>query len=223
MKKQILILALFLIGINLSAQNRWSVYGGLNISKGNDYVGNVVLQNPYFFTMQTEAKYTPGGFVGIAYDFNFKHGWSLQPAVEYDIMNYNITNHTNKYSAEKDLIIPVEYDKLIEFTDHLHTLAIPVLVNFRVRVNDNIGLRLGAGPYMQAAVGGKISTLTGERWKVNDYYAGTRKYQFSAGVKAEIAIETGNHLSYSLGFQRPFCNSVIPKTTTINAGVRYTF
>lgn len=119
-----------------------------NISKGNDYVGNVYLQNPYFFTMQTEAKYTPSGFVGVAYDVNFKHGWSLQPAVEYYIMNYNITNHTNKYSAEKNSIIPVEYDNLIEFTDHLHTLAVPVLVNYKVRVNDNICLRLGAGPYM---------------------------------------------------------------------------
>lgn len=221
MRKFILILVLFVSTVGLSAQNRWSVYGGLNLSTDEDYAGGVAFQKDDFIQVRMNSKYTVGGFFGVAYDVAFKNGWSIQPAVEYSLLNNKVSYWTDKYSVNEELYYVGS--SVANFTNHLHTLAIPVLVNYRVRINENVGLRLGVGPYAQAAVGGKISFSDGTQRKVNDYCKDNRKYQFTAGVKAEIAVETGDHLSYSLGFQRPFCNSVIPKTVTINAGVRYTF
>lgn len=202
------------------AQNRWSVYGGLNLSTDEDYAGHTTIRENVATTELCDAKYALGGTFGVGYDINLKRNWSIQPALEY--------SNTNLYSKKTLIVKDILEGKLLKQTEtklksHLHSFAVPVLVNFRVAVDNNVKLRFGAGPYVQGVFAGKVAAWDGEKYKVNNLYKGNRKYQFTAGVKAEIAVETGDHLSYSLGFQRPFCDSVVPKTVTINAGVRYTF
>ncbi|MFR8949435.1 MAG: porin family protein [Bacilli bacterium] len=220
MRKFILILVLFVSTVGLSAQNRWSVYGGLNLSTDEDYAGHTTIRENVATTELCGAKYVPGGTFGVGYDINLKRNWSILPALEY--------SNTNLYSKKTLIVKDILEGKLLKQTEtklksHLHSFAVPVLVNFRVAVDNNVKLRFGAGPYVQGVFAGKVAAWDGEKYKVNNLYKGNRKYQFTAGVKAEIAVETGDHLSYSLGFQRPFCDSVVPKTVTINAGVRYTF
>lgn len=216
----VLLFAIALMVTGLSAQGRWSVFGGMNLSTDRDYLGYTTIKGNAVTTEFSDAKYTPGGTFGVAYDINLKRNWSVQPALEY--------SNINLYQRKSSITQKPMDGEYIKQTDtklrsHLHTFAVPVLVNFRVAVDSNVKLRFGAGPYVQGAFAGKVATWGGEKVKVNDLYKNDRKHQFSVGLKAEMAVETGQHWSYAVGFQRPFCNSVIPKTLTINAGVRYTF
>ncbi len=220
MKRTVLIFALALISASAFAQNRWSVYGGINITKKNETCYGSMYYKGTFETYFNDKSWTPGGFVGIAYDIKFKHNLSLQPALEYNIINQKANYHYIWHKTPSEYIFNTkEYNQ----QTILHTLTVPVLVNYRISVSDKIGLRFGVGPYLQAAVGGKKCYYYGATSKINDIYKGCRKYQFTVGIKAEAALETGDHLSYVIGFQRPFCEGAIDKAVTINAGVRYTF
>ena len=72
MRKFILILVLFVSTVGLSAQNRWSVYGGLNLSTDEDYAGHTTIRENVATTELCDAKYAPGGTFGVGYDINLK-------------------------------------------------------------------------------------------------------------------------------------------------------
>lgn len=222
MKRILLIFAIALISANAFAQNKWSIYGGVNITKENkDFYGSIKDQGT-FVSFYNKKSWNPGGFVGIAYDIKFKYNLSLQPTLEYNVINQTTKYISQYYDIHSSLPYPSEIKECTP-SSILHTLTIPVLVNYRIAVSEKIGLRFGVGPYLQAAVGGKKGYEDGRTAKINDIYKGFRKRQFDVGIKAEAAIETGDHLSYVFGFQRPFCEGAIDKAVTINAGVRYTF
>lgn len=220
MKRILLIFAIALISASTFAQNKWSVYGGINITKKNETCYGSMYNRGSFESFYNDKSWTPGGFVGIAYDIKFKHNLSLQPALEYNVINEKANYHCVWYDPSSEYI--TNYKEYNQQTI-LHTLTIPVLINYRISVSDKIGLRFGVGPYLQAAVGGKKCYYFGATSKIKDAYKGNSKELFNVGVKAEAAIETGEHLSYVFGFQRPFCEGAIDKAVTINAGVRYTF
>lgn len=106
MKRLILFFAIALIATNFSAQNKWSIYGGVNITeKSKDFFGSVK-DNGSFVSYYNEKSWNPGGFVGIAYDIKFKHNLSLQPALEYNILNQTANYYEVHYDIQSSLPFP---------------------------------------------------------------------------------------------------------------------
>ncbi len=220
MKRFNLIFAIVLIATTLSAQNKWSIYGGFNISKtGNQYGTCLTDITPNesainWGSYEYTSGLTPGGYLGVAYDIDLKHGLSVQPGLEYSSINKARNLSASAVGDFKDV-----YE---DYSWHAHTLSIPVLLNFRVKLNSNLGLRLGFGPYGQAIIAGWGQRVrTPSHHKIKD--AVSTKDLFLLGGKAEFAVETGKHFSYTISGQMPFTNSALERTFTINAGVRYTF
>ncbi len=220
MKRLVLFFAIALIATSLSAQNKWSIYGGFNISKtGNQYgtcLTNITPNQPElnWGSYQYTSGLTPGGYLGVAYDIDLKHGLSVQPGLEYSSIN-----KARELSAS---VVGDFKDVYEDFSWHAHTLSIPVLLNFRVKLNQNLGLRLGFGPYAQAIIAGWGQKVEEQgHHKIKNIKS--TKDMFLLGGKAEFAVETGKHISYTISGQMPFTNSALERTFTINAGVRYTF
>ena len=100
-------------------------------------------------------------------------------------------------------------------------VRIPVVASYRFSVGKATALRIGAGPFFQESLSGKCYA-NGTDTKTN--LSGTFADRFNLGAMGEIAIHTGNHLSYMLQVQYPFLKEGwIRKTMTLSAGIRYSF
>lgn len=189
----------FTISAQQNTSSGWSVYAGVNMSH--------FFEKPLFAKSYDKCGF--GGFIGGGYDFRFTPHWSLAPQVEIAYID------NGAKLSDKSL---KEYG-----TVHWHdswNLMVPVVASFRFNVSERVGLRIGAGPYIQYAFAARQYNLTMEKEKC-DGSIGTR---FNVGTIEEIAVETGRHFSYMLRFQYPFLKKTwTRKTLTVSLGVKYSF
>lgn len=184
------------------AENRWNVYAGGSISH--------YCSTPW---ISSDKSYGWGGgaFLGGGYEVNFDSHWSLTPQVEFMFDNNGATldSKENSFYANHE-----SWQQTFNFN-------IPVVASFRFSVSDNVGLRFGAGPYLQY-------TLAGRRYKYDTNEKENIKGGFgdriNVGILGEAAVETGKHLSYMLRVHYPFLKEgVVKETVVLSVGVRYSF
>ena len=184
------------------ADNRLSIYAGGSISH---------LFEDNWVDMKNETYNWGGGaLIGTSYEIGLSRHWSIMPAIE---VRYDNNGATNKRQKDK-----YGYNSCWMDT---WSIQIPVTVNFRLPVSDNVSLRIGAGPYLQEA-------LYSRRFKtgsdVKERMHGTFANRFNVGFAGEAAVETGQHLSYIFQTRYPFLSEGwIRKTLTLSIGIKYTF
>ncbi len=64
MKRLTLFFAIALIAASAFAQNRWSVYGGINATKKNHTFYGSIYDKGTFESYYNDKSWTPGGFLG---------------------------------------------------------------------------------------------------------------------------------------------------------------
>ncbi|MDE7345152.1 MAG: outer membrane beta-barrel protein [Muribaculaceae bacterium] len=209
-----ILIAIFMLVITANSicrgqtKNRWNVYAGGSISH--------LCETPF---AGTDKNYGWGGgaFIGGGYEINYTPHWSLTPRLEFSFDNNGGTLSSKNESF---------------FNNHARwenywSVSIPINVSYRFSVSDNIGLRIGVGPYLQTVMSGKkyvgihdsetmVSTVKKES------LSGTFDQRFNIGAAGEIVIETKNHLSYGLRVKYPLIKrGWLMNTLTLSVGVGY--
>lgn len=186
----------------VKAEGRWNVYGGGSISH--------LCETPW---IGSDKSYGWGGgfFIGGGYEISFGKHWDLTPQLELGFINNGATLSSK------------ELDFYANHSNWMRTwnVSIPVVASYRFSVGKATALRIGAGPYFQESLSGKCYA-NGTDTKTS--LSGTFADRFNLGAMGEIALHTGNHLSYMLRMQYPFLKEGwIRKTMTLSAGIRYSF
>lgn len=203
MKKIIFILIALTSCIAVNSQNKFTIYGGANISHKYDGMNNYC-----------NYKWGNGAFIGLGYERLFGEKWGINPRLEYSYTDNGVSGgiyefHNVVYNSSEWL--------------GAHNLSIPVLANFRVRLNDNLKLRIGVGPYIQAAIAGREmhGTNVNQKWSISplDF-----KSRFAVGGSDEIALEINDHFSYMVGYRfGGLKDSRLNKIGSVTFGFGYTF
>ena len=185
------------------AEGRWNVYAGGSVSH--------LCEKAWYGNDKLIYGWGGGAFIGGGYEFRFTPHWSLSPQLDFAYYD------NGAYLDNKELSF---YGNHVDWHDFL-TLNIPVIANFRFSLTQTIGLRFGAGPYLQEA-------LYGRRYKVHtdvkENMSGNFAHRFNVGIIGEAAVETGNHFSYMLRVQYPFLKEGwIKNTIILSAGIMYSF
>lgn len=136
--KQKLFLVIIAIGLDFTghAQNRWNIYAGGSISH--------LCEIPW---ISSDKSYGWGGgaFIGGGYEINFNSHWSLTPQLEIAYQNNGAT------LSSKELSFYANHANW----QSIWSVNIPVVASFRFPVSKKVGLRIGAGPYLQEAIAGR--------------------------------------------------------------------
>ena len=202
MKKFLLAVITIAFAITGQAQNRWNIYAGGSISH--------LCEKPW---ISSDKSYSWGGgaFIGSGYEINFNSHWSLTPQLE-------IAYHNNGATlSSKELSFYANHANW----QSIWSVNIPIVASFRFPISDNLGLRIGAGPYLQEAIAGRHYRNGSDK---KEAMSGNFSNRFNVGVLGEVAIETGNHFSYMLRTQYPFLKEGwVRKTISLSVGVRYSF
>ena len=207
MKRTLLFLTTVLISVVASsgafAENRWSVYAGGSLSHKCD--------KAYWGNDKLNYGWGGGAFIGGGYEINFNSHWSLSPQLE---LSYN---NNGAYLNIKDWDFYGNHWENKEFL----TVNIPVVASFRFPLGESVGLRVGAGPYIQEALYGRqYKPQTNEKERMSGAFI----RRFNVGVIGEVAVETGRHLSYMVRVQYPFLKEGwIKNTLILSAGIKYSF
>lgn len=202
--KQKLFLVIIAIGLAFTghAQNRWNIYAGGSISH--------LCEKPW---VNSDKSYGWGGgaFIGGGYEINFNSHWSLTPQLEIAYQNNGAT------LSSKELSFYANHANW----QSIWSVNIPVVASFRFPVSDNVGLRIGVGPYLQGAIAGRQYQNDSDK---KDAMSGSFSNRFNVGVLGEFAVETGSHFSYMFRTQYPFLKEGwVRKTISLSVGVRYSF
>lgn len=185
------------------ASGSWHIYAGGSISH--------MCENASYGNDRLNYGWGGGAFIGGGYEFNFTSHWSLSPQLELAYSDNGAYLNNSAWDF---------YGNHTDWHDFL-SLNIPIIGSFKFTLSDRVGLRFGAGPYLQEA-------LYGRRYKygsdIKEKMSGSIDRRFNVGIQGEVAIETGKHLSYMLRVQYPFLKEGwIRKTIILSAGVRYSF
>lgn len=214
MKKILTLVSMLIITISNvclgQTKNRWNVYAGGSISH--------LCETPLAATDKTYG-WGGGAFIGGGYEINFNPHLGLTPRLEFSFDNNGAT-----LSSENESF----------FNNHARwknywSASIPVMASYRFSLVDNVGLRIGVGPYLQTVMGGKKyvgihDSDTMESTIYKESLSGTFDHRFNVGAAGEVAIETGNHLSYMLRAKYPFIKKGwLMKTLTLSVGIGYSF
>lgn len=204
MKKVFTIVILCVLGLSvkLSAENRWHVYGGVNLSHMTE---KPVLVNDSY-------GWGAGGYVGGGYEIRFSDYVSLSPQLEISYLNNGASLNLGNYDF---------YLNHSEWRG-MWNVTIPIAFNVRIPFSEKVGMLLGAGPYLQETfVLREYGFGTSKKETNNDE---TFAKRFNFGMFGEAAIETGSHLGYVFRVQYPFLKETWSrKTLTLSLGVRYYF
>lgn len=203
MKKVFFIAILCMVGLisGNAAENRWHVYGGANLSHNTQelYPG-------------LSYGWGAGSFLGGGYEINFSKYVSLSPQLEINYINNGAWTKNNFYDFYGN-----HYD-----WRGMWNISIPIVFNVRVPLSDKVGLRIGAGPYVQ-----ETFVLREYAYQTSNMVTNTTENfmkRFNFGVLGEAAVETGQHLGYFFRTQYVFLEETWSRNTlTLSLGVRYTF
>lgn len=203
MRRIMLVLsALMMVWTAGYSQNRWKVYGGASVSH--------YCETPW---LGSDKSYGWGGgaFAGGAYELHFNSHWRLTPALEVSYVNNGAT------LSNKDLDFSYNHSVWLDTWN----LNIPVVASVGFSLTSQIGVRLGAGPYLQYTLAARKYAIDSDK---KESLSGRFSRRFNIGVIGELAVETGKHLSYFFRPQYPFLTEGwVRKTVTLSFGVGYAF
>lgn len=168
MKKVFATLMLLCVVGSLTAQNRWGVIGGANVST----------------TSTDNYKWKFGGYVGGLYDIGLSESFYLQPQLifsyeENEAKNVNtVLGYTPKRSQ--------------------FALTLPVLASYKIALQDNTSLRIQAGPYLQYALCGQERqgrlVDAGKSSSEMGWWHESFGDHFTYGLKGGVALELNHYL-----------------------------
>lgn len=202
MRKLLLIAILCMVGLisGKAAENRWHVYGGANLSHN--------VESLY----EGSYGWGAGGFFGGGYEINFSRYVSLSPQLEINYINNGAWTKNDDYDF---------YGNHCDWRG-MWNISIPIVFNVRIPLSDKVGLRIGAGPYVQ-----ETFVLREYAYNTSNMVTNTTENfikRFNFGVLGEAAVETGQHLGYFFRTQYVFLEETWScNTLTLSLGVRYTF
>ncbi len=203
MKKLLLIAILCMVGLisGKAGENRWHVYGGANLS-----------HNTQKLLFNMSHSWGAGGFFGGGYEINFSRYVSLSPQLEINYINNGAWTKNDDYDF---------YGNHCDWRG-MWNVSIPIVFNVRIPLSDKVGLRIGAGPYVQ-----ETFVLREYAYNTSNMVTNTTENfikRFNFGVLGEAAVETGQHLGYFFRTQYVFLEETWSRNTlTLSLGVRYTF
>lgn len=203
MKKLFLFVMLAMTVVFCSdAKNRWNVYAGGSI--------NHLCETPWLGSDRTYG-WGGGAFAGAGFEINFNSHWSLTPMLQFD---FNDNGATLSSPEMGEPYCKGSWQNVWSFN-------IPILANFRFPVSEFVGLRFGAGAFMQYAMAGRYVNLsTLEHEDMHGIFA----ERINVGPLGEIAVETGNHLSYMIRAHYPILKEGwVRKILTLSLGIQYSF
>ncbi len=182
--------------------NRWQVYGGAGVSH--------FCETPLLGSDRTYG-WGGGAFVGGAYRVFLDKHWTLSPGLEFSFMNNGASLSSN------DMSFAYNHANWLDTWN----INIPILASFGLSVTEQVGVRFGAGPYLQYTLSARQYASDSN---MKESLSGSFSRRFNVGIIGEIAVETGKHLSYFFRPQYPFLNEGwIRKTITLSFGVGYAF
>lgn len=202
--RHLIIIIMLVLSMTFSshAQNRWNIYAGGSISH--------LCENPW---ISSDKSYGWGGgaFIGGGYEINFNSHWSLTPQLEFAYSNNGAS------LSSKELRFYANHANW----QSIWSINLPIIASFRFPVSDNIRLRFGAGPYIQEAIAGRQYRNDSDQ---KESMSGSFSNRFNVGATGEIAVETGNHISYMFRTSYPFLKEGwVRKTINLSIGIRYSF
>ena len=195
----IFVLTLLFSTLICRADGRWHIYAGGSISH--------MCETYYEGLSKLNYGWGGGAFIGGGYEINFTPHWSLSPQFE---LAYN----DNGAHRDNKMIWNYEWREFL-------TVNIPVIASFRFPLSDKVGLRVGAGPYLQEALYGRKYRYGTD---IKEKMSGSIARRLNVGIMGEAAVETGKHLSYMFRVQYPFLKEGwIRKTVVLSVGIGYAF
>lgn len=185
MKLSILFLiTLLLTTLSVSAQIRYGIRAGANQSTKT---GNNLLD-------PREAIAPLSGWqLGFMADISVGSQIFVQPSLNF------ITKGNRLYSS---VLTNTQNDGVLQYAIHPYYLEIPILIIYKQPVNESVTLYGGVGPYVAAAVGGKLFTQWNGRSgtsplniDLNPHYR-----RFDYGLTGTIGLELNRQWQVGLGY-----------------------
>ena len=203
-----------------NSQNRWNIYAGGSISH---------LCEEAAISSDQSYGWGGGAFIGAGYEINFNSHWSLTPQLEFRFINNGATidGYSHPGSFYPNSSVFQFYSNHSEW-NRTFSINIPVIASYRLSISEGLGMRFGAGVYLQELLAGKkyyydyFNNHNDEVYK--DKISGNFGEKFNVGAVAEVALETGKHFSYMFRAQLPFLEKYHTRNTlTLSLGLRYSF
>ena len=221
--KKICLSLIMLLALVFSAnsQNRWNIYAGGSISHLCEEASAISSDQSY--------GWGGGAFIGAGYEINFNSHWSLTPQLEFRFINNGATTdgYSHPGSFYPNSSVFQFYSNHSEW-NRTFSINIPVIASYRFSISEGLGMRFGAGVYLQELLAGKkyyydyFNNHNDEVYK--DKISGNFGERLNVGAVAEVALETGKHFSYMFRAQFPFLEKYHTRNTlTLSLGLRYSF
>lgn len=210
-QKGIIMLILVICSLIASAQNRWGLMAGANLSTSTAHSSD-----PW---SAFDSKWKAGGYIGGLYDIQLNDSWYIQPQL---IFSYEVDRA--KYLSGKK----VSDD--LDVSARMYSLTLPVLASLKVNLNDALSLRINAGPYLQYALSGRDRTLSfDESSKQSHSYTSNLDLsfwnRFTCGLKGGVSLEQ-KHWFFSVDAKYSLMRSDLNHnghSLTLSAGIGYKF
>ncbi|NDV97176.1 PorT family protein [Dysgonomonas sp. 521] len=175
----LLLILIFLNGLSISAQDspfRLGVKAGVNIS-------NAIIDNK-----DADPKLKVGYQVGVTVDYSLTRDWLIQSGLSFTTKGAKIDD----FLAGK---VDGGDGRGETYTFNQLYIQLPVYAAYRINVSDNLGIVIGAGPYMAYGVGGK------SKRKLHDaiFSDGSTELKFDTFGNGDDASEQLNRFDFGLG------------------------
>lgn len=213
MKRSLFLLVLMMFCTVGFAQLSFNAKVGMNLSS---HIGS---NSDY-------AKFKPGFRAGVGLEYQFTDIVSLQPSLFFSQKGAKISEH--------EISTGVLKEKTKQLVNQLY-LEIPVNVQFRFEVADNINVLFATGPYFACGVGGKMRTeiKASVAGKAQDTTTKTDTFgdkglnynRFDAGWDVGVGVEI-NRIIVGLDTQFGFCTikgEDTPHNANIGISLGYNF
>lgn len=194
------------------------------------------------------ATVSPRIGIGVNYNFQNEQGWAVasglyfyQKKEAYTIGTLRSQNPDGSYQEYPFTpgVNGVEYNgeinqfRIKEFNTKRDYLQIPILAQYKWKLNENYALSIAAGPYFAIGVGGKnklaetvysvpdnTSSIIQESWSTFDLYAYDR---FDMGIASRVAIQAHRivcNLGYEVNLYRP---NAMGREHNVTVGIGFVF
>lgn len=179
MKKIYLLTFILFLGINASAQNspfQFGVKAGINMS-------NAGIDNK-----DADPKLKIGYQIGMTVDYTFTQSWLIQSGLSFTAKGSKIDDfYAGRMDGSDGRGTTHSFNQLY--------IQLPVYAAYKVDVSDNLGIVIGAGPYIAYGIGGK----TKEKLHKAIFGDGSTERKFDTFGNANDDIEQLNRFDFGLG------------------------
>ena len=203
MKKFIAVALVAFFAVGASAQMRYGLEGGLNLSSPMNADG-------------TRCGFNVGGVA----EYEFQSGWFVSGALKLSSKPFKVeeTIYTEDDFYDGSGDVSGEVDACVKMNPFY--LNIPIHAGYRMALTDNVKLSVSAGPYIGIGLWGKgtgsvkISgnlpsdvEIESETQKIDNVFKDGNIRRFEIGVGVKAGLEFMDHYRVSLGYDIQ-CNSL---------------